>query len=372
MQADTLSTAERLDRLRLCRTDNVGPVTYRRLIERFGSAAAAIDALPDLSRRGGRSRALVPPRRTAAEQEAEALVSRGGHLVFWGEAAYPVPLAAIEDAPPVLSVLGRGELLHERVVAIVGARNASANGCRFARGLAADLADAGWIVVSGLARGIDADGHQGALKGGTVAVVAGGVDVIYPKENAELYDRIAERGAVVSEQPLGTKPQARHFPPRNRIISGLALGVVVVEAAMRSGSLITARLAGEQGREVFAVPGSPMDPRCRGTNGLIRQGATLTESAADVLEALDGMVRPLVSGRLDDHMPTQPAWDEPAEADVASARQAVHDKLGYSPIHVDELMRQCQLSPALLSAALLELELAGRLARHPGNQVSLR
>ena len=355
----------------MSRTDNVGPVTFRRLIDRYGSAAAAIEALPELSRRGGRAKPLTPPRRDVAAKEIESLAAIGGWLVCWGDTGYPEPLAAIEDAPPVLSVLGDVELPTRRAVAIVGARNASANGCRFARELAVDLGDAGWVVVSGMARGIDADGHRGALNGGTVAVVAGGVDVIYPKENAKLYDEIVAQGAVVSEQPLGTKPQARHFPPRNRIISGLSLGVIVVEAALRSGSLITARLAGEQGREVFAVPGSPMDPRCRGTNNLIRQGAALTKAAGDVIEALDGMSRPLVTGGAHDHMPTQPGVDEPASADVESARQAVHDKLGYSPIPVDELMRQCQLSPALMSAALLELELAGRLARHPGNQVSL-
>lgn len=257
------------------------------------------------------------------------------------------------------------------MIAVVGARNASANGRRFARRLAADLAEAGLVVVSGLARGIDASAHEGALSGGTVAVVAGGLDVAYPPENAALQDRIAEAGALVAEQPLGTLPQARHFPRRNRIIAGLALGVVVVEAAPRSGSLITARLALEQGREVFAVPGSPLDPRCRGTNNLIREGAVLTEGAADVLAALEGPLgRPVAEPAGADFAPAPGAAVD--EETLDQARGRLLEALGPTPIAVDEIIRECQLTAPVVLILLLELELAGRLDRHPGNQVSLR
>jgi DNA processing protein len=262
-------------------------------------------------------------------------------------------------------------LLRERMIAVVGARNASASGSRFARQIAADLGGEGFVIASGLARGIDASAHEGALPHGTVAVVAGGLDVTYPPENAVLHERIVETGAVIGEQPFGMVPQGRHFPRRNRIIAGVALGVVVVEAAPRSGSLITARLAVEQGREVFAVPGSPLDPRCRGTNNLIRQGAVLTEGAHDVISALEGVLaRPLDEGKpLDFAASAAPPVDE---AELEAARQAVHEKLGPTPVVVDEIIRQCQVSAAVALTVLLELELAGRLERHPGNQVSLR
>lgn len=285
------------------------------------------------------------------------------------EPDYPVALAAISDPPPVISVLGHGHVMNRDTVAIVGARNASAVGGRFARELAAELGAEGYTIASGLARGIDTQAHVGALPTGTVAVVAGGVDVIYPPDNAELYRQIAEAGAVISEQPLGMEPRGRHFPRRNRIISGLAFGLVVVEASLRSGSLITARLAGEQGREVFAVPGSPLDPRHRGTNNLIRQGAVLTESARDVVEALRGMTRPKL-----DEPPIRAPADMPGggggEISLEN-RQIVIDLLGPSPVAVDEIIRQCQLTPTEVLTVLLELELAGHLARHSGGAVSI-
>jgi len=277
-----LSDQERLARLRLARTENVGPVTFRQLIARFGSAGEALHALPALARRGGRARPLRLCTPEAAERERDALAAAGGTLVFPEEADYPQALAILDHAPMVLSVLGDPGMLCRRSIAIVGARNASTSGRNFARRMAADLAAAGMTVVSGLARGIDTAAHEGAIDA-TVAVMAGGVDVVYPRENADLYRRIRDRGAVISEIPFGTQPQARHFPRRNRIISGLSIGVLVVEAALRSGSLITARLAGEQGRDVFAVPGSPLDPRCKGPNDLIRKGAKLTETAEDIL-----------------------------------------------------------------------------------------
>lgn len=362
-----MSDVERRDRLRLIRADNVGPVTYFQLVTHFGSAAAALEALPDLARRGGRARPPRIPSIAEAEAEIAAATKRGAKLITAGEPSYPAILAAVSDAPPILYLLGRGELLLQRCVAVVGARNASGNGIRFARQLANELGSAGLTIVSGLARGIDTAAHQGALTTGTIAVMAGGVDVIYPPENDRLHAEIADRGAIVSEMPPGLEPQARHFPRRNRIVSGLSLGVVVVEASPKSGSLITARLAGEQGREVFAVPGSPFDPRARGTNNLIREGATLTEGAADVLAVLCGM-------------PVPPAPESPGgtaapavladEASLLTARQLVIEKLGPAPVPVDEIIRQCQLPAALVLTILLELELAGRLTRHAGNQVS--
>ena len=281
-----LSPTERLAWLRLTRTENVGPVTFHQLIARFGTAAAALEALPEIVRRGGRAKPLAVFASSEAERELEAAERLGAHLVAQSEPDYPPALAAIEDAPPLLTMKGRKELATRRGVAVVGARNASANGRRLAHDVAAGLGEAGLIVISGLARGIDAAAHQGSLGTGTLAVLAGGIDAIYPEENRSLHEAIAERGLLVAEMPVGTVPQARHFPRRNRIISGIALGVLVVEAAERSGSLITARFALEQGREVFAVPGSPLDPRAKGTNRLLRDGATLVESADDILREL--------------------------------------------------------------------------------------
>jgi DNA processing protein len=347
------------------------------MLRRFGSAKAALEALPLLARRSERSGAIVAMARAAAESELTALRRLGGGLVCWGEPHYPPLLAAVEDAPPVLSLLGSPELLQRPMVAMVGARNASANGRRFARELAASLGEAGLVVVSGLARGIDGAAHLGALPTGTVAAVAGGVDIVYPEENRGLHGALTRQGAIVAELPLGSEPQARHFPRRNRIISGMALGVVVVEAAQRSGSLITARFALEQGREVFAVPGSPLDPRCRGSNDLLRRGAVLTETAEDVLTqlgpALQGkpMSRPLRSELLG----PPPGVAEPLFAPPSPDREigeALVELLGPTPVAVDELVRQCQLSASVVATLLLELELAGRVERHPGNLVSLR
>ena len=361
-----------MDWLRLSRTESVGPVTFYALLRRFGSAAAALDALPRLSR------PVTPMTRRVAEAELAAIARLGGSLVCWGEPLYPGALMQIEDAPPALTVLGRPELLQAPSVAVVGARNASANGRRLARELAAGLGEAGIVVASGMARGIDAAAPLGALETGSVAVVAGGADIVYPEENRGLYEALGRDGAVIAELPLGTEPQARHFPRRNRIISGIALGVVVVEAAAKSGSLITARYALEQGREVFAVPGSPLDPRCRGCNDLLRNGATLTENAADVL----GQLGPLLHG----HMPLREPVRRQARLPLAAtltpgappvigddaALDLILEKLSPSPVAVDELVRQCQLTASAVATLLLELELAGRIERHPGNFVSLR
>ncbi len=362
-----LSDGERLARLRLIRTDRVGPMVFRRLIRTCGSAAAALEALPELARRGG-GRRLEPCTLAAAEAELAALDRLGARLVLLGEADYPALLAEITDAPPALAVIGRLALLNVPAVGVVGARNASGAGRRIAADIARGLGDAGYAVVSGLARGIDAAAHQAALASGTIAVVAGGIDVAYPPENAVLQEAIGRDGVILAEQPPGTVPQATHFPRRNRVISGLARGIVVVEAAAGSGSLITARYAADQGREVFAVPGSPLDPRARGTNDLLRNGAVLTESAADVTAALEGWRPPPPRAEAelgeDDGEPTA----EPTVLDAA--RRRVLECLGPTPIEVDEVLRQCQITPAVARIVLLELELAGRLERHPGNKVA--
>ncbi|BAE49485.1 DNA-processing protein DprA [Paramagnetospirillum magneticum] len=365
-----LSAAERFDWLRLIRSENVGPRTFSRLLERFGSASAALAALPDLARKGGARRPIRICPKADAEREMEATGRVGARLLGVAEPGYPAWLAALDDAPPLLCVLGNPSVLAKPMVAMVGARNASLNGRNFARRLAADLGRAGYVVASGMARGIDTAAHQGALASGTVAVLAGGVDVVYPPENTDLWREIGAAGAVVSEMPVGTQPQASYFPRRNRIISGLSLGVVVVEANARSGSLITARFAADQGREVFAVPGSPMDPRAAGPNDLLRHGATLTESVADVTDVLGDLLRrPLAEGKRADFRAPQPVEPDTSEMDQARARVA--EALGPAPVMVDEIIRQCQLSPSMVSWVLLEIELAGRLERHPGNRVSL-
>lgn len=349
------------DRLRLIRTPGVGPVTYRQLIARFGGAAQALDALPDLARRGGGRAA--PRDARAIERELATVAKLGARYLFLGDADYPPLLAELDDAPAALTV--RGTLPPANtVVAIVGARNASAAACRFARGIAHELAQAGATVVSGLARGIDTAAHVGAGPA-TVAVIAGGIDIAYPPENAALQERIAGEALLIAEMPPGTEPRARHFPHRNRIIAGLAHGTLVVEAAPRSGSLITARLAGEAGREVMAVPGSPLDPRAQGCNLLIRDGATLIQSAADVLE----QIRPLDPRAV--RSPVAPFAGAPPVDASDRERVRVTALLGPVPVAVDEVIRQADLPSPVVQTVLLELELAGRLERHAGGRVSL-
>ena len=370
-----------IDSLRLARTDGVGPVTFRRLLDRFASPAAAIDALPGLAKAGGRAQAPVVPPKVDAEREIAALRKLGGQFLIWGQPDYPELLALLDDAPPVVAVLGDPAILSERAVALVGSRNASINGQRMAESLAAELAQAGLIVVSGMARGVDAAAHTGALRTGkTIAAVAGGLDIPYPPEHADLQRQIAESGAVISESPLGTAPQARHFPRRNRLIAGLSLGVVVVEAAPRSGSLITARLAQENGREIFAVPGSPLDPRARGANDLIRQGAHLTENLDDILSNLPDhpsrqgisrsplFARPDPRGLREPETPFQTSDTAPGE--MAHIREKILSLLTPAPTAVDDLVRRCQFSAPAVMAALLELEIAGRVETLPGNRVA--
>lgn len=341
MNARALSSAERRDWLRLARTENVGPVALEQLLVRFGSAGRALEALPDLAQRGGRARPLKAMTAGEADRELEAGYALGAQLVAACEPDYPRMLAALDPPPPLLWVRGAVALLNRPAVAMVGARIASAAGRRFARGLASELGREGQVVVSGLARGIDAAAHEGALKTGTIAVLGGGVDDVYPAEHADLYDLIAAQGCVVSESEVGRRAQAKDFPRRNRIIAGLALGVIVVEAELRSGSLITARLAAEQGREVFAVPGSPLEPRARGTNDLIRQGATLCEGLDDVLRGLE---RPAIAREREPRGWTGPAAS-PREEEVAAAVEAVAALLSPTP-------RRATNSPGLAASRL--------------------
>ena len=377
MERRTLSDEERLDWLQLIRSENLGPVTFHALIAKFGTASRALDAVPGLAQ--GKKPVRLAKRADCAH-ERDLTYKYGARLVASCEPDYPEALAAIPDAPPVIAVHGRIEALHGPCVGMVGARNASANGRRFAGMLAAELGAAGLVVASGLARGIDTAAHEGALKTGTVACIAGGIDHAYPPENAALMARIAaEGGCVVAEQPFGLKPTARHFPYRNRVISGLSRAVIVVEAALKSGSLITARLAAEQGRDVLAVPGSPLDPRSAGSNGLIRDGAALVASAADVLASLGRLDSPFEQkqrliklSRIEDsselHPPAEP---QDSLENTSASSDRILELLGFSPISVDELARQAHLSSAALSSALLELELAGRIERSPGGQISL-
>jgi DNA processing protein len=390
MQDAPEARQDTIDRLRLARAEGVGPVTFRRLLARFDSPAAALRALPGLARAGGRAAPPTVPSEAEVIAELAATAKLGGRILLFGAADYPPLLALLDDAPPAIAVLGDVGLLSLRAVALVGGRNASVNGRRIAEDLGAELARAGLVVVSGMARGIDAAAHHGALSvgpplGRTVAVVAGGLDIPYPPDHAELQRRIAAAGAVVTEATPGTEPQARHFPRRNRIIAGLSLGVVVVEAALRSGSLITARLAIEAGREVFAVPGSPLDPRSCGGNDLIRQGATLVETAADVLANLPDRA---AAGGVPGGVPLFPGQDAPdaaagfAEApptdpnmmdsvrDRADLHAQVLELLGPSPTPVDAVVRRCQFSAPAVMAALLELELAGRVETLPGGRVA--
>ena len=360
----SLSDAERLARLRLIRSENIGPRTFRALLGHCGDAATALARLPELARRGGAAR----PGRICSEDDAraelEACKRLGVSLVAPGEAFYPPRLAMIDDAPPLLAVRGKQETLTRPMIAIVGSRNASGAGLKFAQSLARDLADAGFVIISGLARGIDQAAHRSSLTSGTVAVLAGGQDRIYPPEHEDLLFALLETGAAISEMPLGHVARAHDFPRRNRLISGASLGVVVVEAAQRSGSLITSRMAAEQGREVFAVPGSPLDPRAAGTNDLIKQGATLVTEAADIINAVQPiMARPLALEEPD---------DEYSEADPdAGERARIVALLGPTPVLLDDLIRMAGSSPTIVRTVLLELELAGRLERHGGGMVSL-
>ncbi len=369
MTLGDLTPDERLAWWQLSRTPTIGPITHQKLIERFGSATAALQALPTLARRGGRTAPLTPFDRGRAMDEIAACEKINAHVIARCEPSYPAYLRQVDDAPPVIILRGRLDLLSVKIVGIVGARNASLPGRKMAYTLARDLGVGGYAVASGLARGIDTAAHEGSLPTGTIAVVAGGVDNIYPPENAKLYGQILENGTIISEHPVGLEPMAAHFPRRNRIISGLALGTCVVEATVGSGSLITARAAADQGRDVFAVPGSPLDPRAGGPNSLIREGAVLVERADHIIQHLTSMRATHLSDRV------MPNYDTPApvfdDQSLANARQIILEYLTYSPVAIDELVRTCQLHVQLVQTALLDLELAERVERLPGNRIVL-
>ncbi|MEQ8249527.1 MAG: DNA-processing protein DprA [Alphaproteobacteria bacterium] len=361
-----LADREIVDRIRLIRSESVGPVTYRELLQRYGGATEALASIADLSRRGGRTRPLRIGSVDDAARELDTAARAGARVIVHGTPDYPSLLHEIADAPPILFAVGHVGLLNGESVALVGARNASAVGMRFARDLAGDLGRQGIVIVSGLARGIDTAAHRGALASGTIAVLAGGLDNVYPAENEPLFRDICAQGCAISEMPFGTVPQARHFPRRNRIVSGLAKAVVVIEGAARSGSLITARLAAEQGRDVLAVPGSPLDPRARGPNTLIKQGAALCEGVEDVLAALS------MPRRQDLHSRTvEEAAPLPIAADIDAIRSAIVANLSFAPIDIDDLARSCDAPSPLVATTLLELELAGRIERLPGHRVQL-
>ncbi|MND59645.1 hypothetical protein D3C80_508470 [compost metagenome] len=371
-----LSDRQRINWLRLIRTENIGPVAFRDLILFCGSAANAIERLPDLNIRGGGSRPVRVSSLDDAERELEAIEQMGARLVGMGEPDYPQQLKNCEAPPPLVTIKGDANVFRKPPVAIVGSRNASVVGARFTEKLARDLGDAGFAIVSGLARGIDAAAHKASMASGTIAVLAGGLDRPYPPENLPIYRAIPENGgALITEMPMGAEPRARDFPRRNRIIAGLSLGLIVIEAAERSGSLISARMAGEMGRTVFAVPGSPLDPRARGTNALLKQGATLVTGADDVIESLaplmpDGSTVPNpIQTDLPNQLDEEPAVLQPITTDME--RDLMVGALGPVPIDVDALVRHVGISAGSAQLILLELDLAGRLLRYPGNQVAL-
>lgn len=362
-----LSQEEAFARIRLLRSPNVGPVTFRQLLARFGNAVAALEALPDLASRGGRRQDVAEA--DTVRGEIAAVRDAGARYLFHDDPAYPSLLAEAPSAPPILIYRGDAALLERPAIAVVGARNASAAALRLAREFGEALAADGRLVVSGLARGVDGAAHEGALAAGaTAGVIAGGIDVVYPPQHAGLQERIAREGVLIAEQPPGTEPQARHFPSRNRIIAGLCAGTLVVEAAPKSGSLITARLAGEAGREVMAIPGNPLDGRARGCNRLIREGAILVQTPDDVIELIDGFTgQPRSTFR-----EGRPEFDLTlSDEGPLGARADIESLLSPAPVPVDDIVRASGESPAAVQLALLELELAGRLVRHAGGRVSL-
>lgn len=373
--------------MRLIRSENVGPITFYKLLEQYGSAAKALEAIPEMAKRGGRKRPISLCSVKEAEIELENCRRMGIKLITLLEKEYPDNLKDIYDVPPILAVKGNLDILNKDItVAMVGARSSSINGKKMSRVMASDFVKQGHIVVSGMARGIDTAVHEGALyemnnsefkgEGTTIAVLAGGVDVVYPPENQKIYDEMAEKGAIVSEMPLGSKPQSRHFPRRNRIISGLSKGVVVVEATAKSGSLITAKYALEQGREVFAVPGFPLDPRSFGTNCLIKDGATLVSSANDVLDSLAMSESMPLFNKMTDKSGLAEDFNDSdfyniSDEDIETAQEKVESCISHTPISIDEIVRECEVSVSVVSSIILDLELAGKIEHHQGNKVSL-
>jgi len=369
MTQTPLTPTARADWLRLARTSGVGPVTFNKLIERFKTAEAALEALPRLAQRGGRKKPQTPPSRSEAEAEIEATERFGARLVCSCETDFPRDLAVLDPPPPVLTLKGPLQLKDQAVCAMVGARNASAAGIRLSGDLARGLGERGVLIASGLARGVDGAAHAASLETGTIAVLAGGLSHIYPPEHDALYHAISEQGLLVSESPLTYSPQARDFPRRNRLISGLSVGVIVVEAAERSGSLITARYALEQGREVMAVPGSPLDPRARGGNSLLKDGAALIQGVEDVLAVLADARRPRFEEPSGSSFEDDPDTFQSLEAATENLREQIVSLLSPSPISRDELVRQTGAPARVILAALVELELAGRAEIWPNGMV---
>lgn len=366
LQIQQTSSNNLLHWLQLARSENVGPITFYRLLKKYKTPEKALKALPELAAQGGLKRSLIIASLAEVEHELAALHTFGAQIITINDPAYPPLLRAIDSAPPLLTIKGRSELLQEPLFAIVGARNASAMGKKMAHQFAEKLGKQGWTISSGLARGIDGAAHQGSLTSGTIAVLAGGIDQIYPPENESLYHRIAEEGVLIAESPFGTQPQATLFPKRNRVISGISRCLLIVEAALKSGSLITARFALEQGREVFAIPGHPLDPRARGCNHLIKNGAVLVEELEDITHEVS-LRTPLcfeeALSSFETFLPS-PSLDQ--------ARALLNENLSIVPISIDELIRECQLSASDVWIVLLEMEIAGRLERLPGGKVSLK
>lgn len=366
----SIASADPIDVLRLIRSENVGPMTFFHLVKFCGSVSKAIEMAPQMSARGGRKKPITISARADAEKELKALKSHGAELLLYGAPNYPSLLLQIPDAPPVLFTLGNTHLLEQNAIGIVGARNASTNGIQFARKMARDLGTAKYVTVSGLARGIDAAVHSASITTGTIAVIAGGINTIYPPEHESLYQDIAAAGVIVSEMPFGAQPLARSFPARNRIIAGISRGMVVIEASLKSGSLISANYAADYHRDVFSVPGSPLDPRAQGTNKLIKEGAILTESAADVLEHYRYAQRANPMGESDSHDFVSATTTMPSENELHSIRAMVLEKLSPTPTMIDELIEQCNTPAQHVLAVLLELELAGKIERLTGGRVA--
>lgn len=366
-----LSDQQRFSWLRLIRSDNIGPITFRELINQFGTADAAIDALPELVSRGKSRKKIKITSNDAIAREIDVTQRSGAKFIGLGEPDYPAALKMSDAPPPMITVQGSIECLARHSVSIVGSRNSSLSGAKITRQVADDLGKAGFVISSGLARGIDTAAHQASLETGTIAVFAGGLNVVYPPENENLLKQIVDQGgAAISEMPIGWQPRAQDFPRRNRIVAGLSLGLVVVEAATRSGSLISARLANEMGRLVFAVPGSPLDPRCAGTNHLIKEGAILTTSGKDVLDALEPMTRS-ISGQAPYSLEEQEIESDSLTSPANDGdRERVMTALGPTPCEVDEIIRFTGVTAPVVQLVLLELDLDGRLERHPGGLVS--
>lgn len=360
---------EDLDSLRLIRTENVGPRTFFELVGLFGSPGKALEMIPSLAARGGRKKPVKIFPESEALKELDLLKKSGAWIITYKSSQFCRSLREIYDCPPVLTYKGNINLLDSpKKIAIVGARNASANGRYFASKISGDLIREGFVTVSGMARGIDTSVHEAGTQN-SIAVLAGGVDYVYPPENAALYSKLSKEGLLLAELPIGSKPLSRHFPLRNRIISGLSLAVVVIEASLNSGSLITAAAALEQNREVCAVPGFPLDPRCQGTNKLIKEGARLTENYMDVISSIDNRDKYFKSEGSNDNLYITPSVPESEVTD--SMRASVLNLLSSSPVEIDCLIRELGFGLNLLYTILLELELAGKIIRYPGNRVAI-